>query len=420
MWSARCKRHTRHMHRIGGYAVERKLGEGGMGTVFLARTRGGRAVAVKVAKPELAVDPVFRERFRAEVAAARSVGGFHTAPVVDADVEGDPPWLATAYIPGPTLVEHLDTNGPMSEPELRALAAALAEALASIHGCRLVHRDLKPGNIVMAADGPRVLDFGIARALESSRLTATGSAFGTPGYLSPEQALGHDVTEASDMFALGAVLVCAAGGSAWGEGTSMALMYRSVHEPPDLSAVPLGMREVVAACLRKNPTDRPTPDALLDQVTGPVHSPPASRTLTVPVPPPSPSAALASAPTQPAAPTPPATPSPPATPPPPAAPPPPVRRPLPHHDHLVIGGPSASLTADGAGVSLRVGREEADFDWSEVSAITWAPGRRGRLSITVRVHDGTAYLCELDAPSARHREEWTRGLREHVGRHLER
>ncbi|MER5493199.1 serine/threonine-protein kinase [Streptomyces sp. NPDC002490] len=390
------------MHRIGGYAVERKLGEGGMGTVFLARTRGGRAVAVKVAKPELAADPVFRERFRAEVAAARSVGGFHTAPVVDADVEGDPPWLATAYIPGPTLVEHLDATGPMGEPELRALAAALAEALASIHGCRLVHRDLKPGNIVMASDGPRVLDFGIARALESSRLTATGSAFGTPGYLSPEQALGHDVTEASDMFALGAVLVCAAGGSAWGEGTSMALMYRSVHEPPDLSAVPFGMREVVAACLRKDPTDRPTPHALLDRVTGPVHGPPASRTPTVPVPPPSPSAALASAPTQ------------------PAAPPPPVRRPLPHHDHLVIGGPSASLTADGAGVSLRVGQEEADFDWSEISAITWVFGRRGRLSITVRVHDGTAYLCELDAPSARHREEWTRGLRERVGRHLER
>ncbi|WP_445394731.1 serine/threonine-protein kinase [Streptomyces sp. LE64] len=390
------------MHRIGGYAVERKLGEGGMGTVFLARTRGGRAVAVKVAKPELAADPVFRERFRAEVAAARSVGGFHTAPVVDADVEGDPPWLATAYVPGPTLVEHLDATGPMGEPELRALAAALAEALASIHGCRLVHRDLKPGNIVMASDGPRVLDFGIARALESSRLTATGSAFGTPGYLSPEQALGHDVTGASDMFALGAVLVCAAGGSAWGEGTSMALVYRSVHEPPDLSAVPLGMREVVAACLSKNPTARPTPHALLDQVTGPVHGPPASRTPTVPVPPPSPSAVLASAPTQ------------------PATPPPPVRRPLPHHDHLVIGGPSASLTADGAGVSLRVGREEADFDWSEISAVTWVPGRRGRLSITVRVHDGTAYLCELDAPGARHREEWTRGLREHVGRHLER
>ncbi|MFF8727519.1 protein kinase [Streptomyces sp. NPDC015171] len=261
------------MERIGGYLVERKLGEGGMGTVYLARTRGGRAVALKVAKAELAAEPVFRERFRTEVEAARAVGGFHTAPVVDADVEGDPLWLATAYIPGPTLAERLAAEGAMDERRLRSLAAALAEALESIHSCGLVHRDLKPGNIIMAADGPRVLDFGISRAVESTRLTATGTAFGTPGFLAPEQALGNDVTGAADVFALGAVLVAAAGGSAWGEGTPMGLMYRSVHELPDLSAVPAGLREVVEECLAKEPAGRPTPTALLDRLTDPAAEP---------------------------------------------------------------------------------------------------------------------------------------------------
>ncbi|MYW14431.1 protein kinase, partial [Streptomyces sp. SID2955] len=255
------------MERIGGYLVERKLGEGGMGTVYLARTRGGRAVALKVAKSELAADRVFRQRFRSEVEAARAVGGFHTAPVVDAALDGDPLWLATAYIPGPTLSERLADEGAMDEPQLRALGAALAEALESIHSCGLVHRDLKPGNIIMATDGPRVVDFGISRAVESGRLTATGTAFGTPGFLAPEQALGHDVTGAADVFALGAVLVAAAGGSAWGEGTPMGLMYRSVHEPPDMSAVPAALTDVVAACLAKEPADRPTPGALLDLLT---------------------------------------------------------------------------------------------------------------------------------------------------------
>ncbi|MFF7239208.1 protein kinase [Streptomyces collinus] len=308
------------MERIGGYLVERKLGEGGMGTVFLARTRGGRAVALKVAKAELTADPVFRERFRSEVEAARAVGGFHTASVVDADVDGDPLWLATAYIPGPTLAARLAAQGAMDEAQLRALAAALAEALESIHSCGLVHRDLKPGNIVMADDGPRVLDFGIARAVESTRLTATGTAFGTPGFLAPEQALGHDVGGAADVFALGAVLVAAAGGSAWGEGTPMGLMYRSVHEPPDTSAVPAGLVDVVTACLAKDPAARPTPAELLDLLTGepaaparpdaPSHAPtlatapPAPR----PAPPPHLPAAPATPPHPAASPTGPATP----------------------------------------------------------------------------------------------------------------
>ncbi|MFF3020025.1 protein kinase [Streptomyces sp. NPDC057939] len=257
---------------IGGYTVERELGAGGMGTVYLARSRGGRTVAVKVARPELAADPHFRARFRAEVEAARRVGGFHTAQVVDADPDAVAPWLATAYVAGPTLSRLIAEQGPMDEARLRALGAALAEALQAIHACGLVHRDLKPGNIIMAADGPRVLDFGIARAVESTRLTSTGATFGTPGFLAPEQAQGFEVGRPADVFALGAVLVTAAGGHAFGEGTPMGLMYRAVHESPDLSAVPEGVRPVVAACLAKDPTDRPTPERVLDQLAPSVPS----------------------------------------------------------------------------------------------------------------------------------------------------
>ncbi|MFI6421841.1 protein kinase [Streptomyces sp. NPDC050842] len=261
--------------RIGDYAVERELGAGGMGTVYLARSRGGRTVAVKVARPELAADPHFRARFRAEVDAARRVGGFHTAQVVDADPDAPAPWLATAYIAGPTLSGLLAENGPMDEARLRLLGAALTEALQAIHDCGLIHRDLKPGNIIMADDGPRVLDFGIARALESTRLTHTGAAFGTPGFLAPEQAQGLEVGGAADVFALGAVLVAAAGGQAFGEGTPMVLMYRAVHEPADLSAVPEGVRPVVAACLAKDPAQRPTTKRLLD-LLAPDTAPPST------------------------------------------------------------------------------------------------------------------------------------------------
>ncbi|WKX71208.1 serine/threonine-protein kinase [Streptomyces sp. XD-27] len=253
--------------RIGTYAIVRKLGEGGMGTVYLARSRGGRSVAVKVARPELACQPLFRERFRAEVAAARRVGGFHTAPVVDADPDAEAPWLATAYVPGPTLSQLITAQGPMGTRQLRRLGAALAEALQAVHSCGLVHRDLKPGNIIMAEDGPRVLDFGIARAVENTPLTITGTAFGTPGFLAPEQAEGHPVDTAADVFALGAVLVAAAGGSAFGDGTPVSLMYRSVHHPPDLSAVPDPLRPIVAACLEKAPERRPSTGQLLDWLT---------------------------------------------------------------------------------------------------------------------------------------------------------
>ncbi|MFE6060379.1 serine/threonine-protein kinase [Streptomyces sp. NPDC056431] len=263
--------------RIGDYVVERELGAGGMGTVYLARSRGGRTVAVKVARPELAADPHFRARFRAEVDAARKVGGFHTAQVVDADPDAAAPWLATAYIAGPTLSGLLAERGPMDEARLRLLGAALAEALQAIHDCGLIHRDLKPGNIIMADDGPRVLDFGIARALEATRLTFTGAAFGTPGFLAPEQAQGLEVGGAADVFALGAVLVAAAGGQPFGEGTPMMLMYRAVHEPADLSALPEDIRPVVAACLTKDPAQRPTPKRLLDLLAPETATKPAAE-----------------------------------------------------------------------------------------------------------------------------------------------
>ncbi|MGW3193180.1 serine/threonine-protein kinase [Streptomyces sp. NPDC001118] len=397
------------MERIGGYLVERRLGEGGMGTVYLARTRGGRAVAVKVAKAELAADAVFRERFRSEVEAARAVGGFHTAQVVDADVDGELLWLATAYIPGPTLAGRLAAEGAMDEPRLRALAAALAEALESIHSCGLVHRDLKPGNIIMAVDGPRVLDFGISRAVESTRLTATGTAFGTPGFLAPEQALGHDVTGAADVFALGAVLVAAAGGSAWGEGTPMGLMYRSVHEQPNLAAVPAGLAGLVARCLAKDPADRPTPTELLDLLTDgtPVPAPAEAAhtpTLTAPARPTPPPAQPPAAHVAPA-------PSPTPLPPYPATPPPQqvaqgFGPPVPYAPPEVeLTDGQARVVVNATGVVLEVAGAAADFEWAEIAHV-WRTRRGHHLTVTVRLWDGGVYDCELNARRSARLGEW--------------
>ncbi|MFJ4947748.1 serine/threonine-protein kinase [Streptomyces sp. NPDC088760] len=410
------------MERIGGYLVERRLGEGGMGTVYLARTRGGRAVALKVAKAELAADPVFRERFRSEVEAARAVGGFHTAPVVDADVDGDPLWLATAYIPGPTLAARLAAEGALDEPRLRSLGAALAEALESIHACGLVHRDLKPGNIIMAADGPRVLDFGIARAVESTRLTATGTAFGTPGFLAPEQALGHDVTGAADVFALGAVLVAAAGGSAWGEGTPMGLMYRSVHEPPDLSAVPAGLADLVQACLAKEPADRPTPSALLDRLTEPAPQP--ARPAAPPYPPTvTATPYVLAAPPQAFAPPPPHLPAQAAVPPyhqQPATPPPGFGPPVPYGSpEAVLADAQAGAIVNAAGVLLEVAGVSADFGWDEIAHVErhW---RGNRLTLTVRLWDGGVYSCELNARRKARLTAWLAQLDPALARYLTR
>ncbi|MFD3947085.1 serine/threonine-protein kinase [Streptomyces sp. NPDC058579] len=377
-----------------------------MGTVWLARSRGGRAVAVKVARPELAADPGFRERFRAEIVAARRVGGFHTAQVVDADPDAEAPWLATAYVPGPTLAGLVAAEGPMDERRIRALGAALAEALEAIHGCGLVHRDLKPGNIVMAADGPRVLDFGIARALESTRLTATGTAFGTPGYLAPEQALGEEVTGAADVFALGGVLVAAAGGRAFGDGTPMGLMYRTVHEAPDLASVPEALRGLVGRCLAKNPAERPTPAQLLDAlVAEPV--PPTPTVVSVPALAPAPGDGVQDAvplhvqddlpPPVHALPTV-------VVPPQPAAPPGPAPT-------FEAADRSSGIAVDADGVVFVISDVEAEFGWEEIGSVASELTRRGRrLAVTLTLYDGSTYTCEVDGRGTERAEAWARQL----------
>lgn len=195
---------------IGGYRLLRVLGAGGMGRVYLARSPGGRTVAVKVIRPELSDDVGFRNLFRREVAAARRVGGAWTAPVIDADTEASRPWLVTGYVAGPSVYEAVERHGPLPESSVRTLGAGLAEALIAIHGTGLIHRDLKPTNVLLSLDGPRVIDFGISRALDASVHTRTGATVGSPGFMSPEQIDGRDVGPATDVFSLGSVLVFAA------------------------------------------------------------------------------------------------------------------------------------------------------------------------------------------------------------------
>ncbi|MEV6756891.1 PQQ-binding-like beta-propeller repeat protein [Streptomyces sp. NPDC051214] len=248
---------------IGPYRVIRELGAGGMGRVHLAASRSGRAVAVKVVRPELAADPDFRRRFKTEVDAARAVSGAFTAPVIDADPEGPQPWLATAYIPGPSLTDALDAHGPMPEPTLRVLGGGLAEALAAIHRAGLIHRDLKPSNILLTRDGPRVIDFGISRAVDGTVLTAEGQVAGSPGFMSPEQSRGGQLTPASDVFAFGSVLAYAATGiPPFGTGAAHALLYRAAYEEPQLNGVPRTLLGIVTACLDKAPARRPTVEQL--------------------------------------------------------------------------------------------------------------------------------------------------------------
>lgn len=252
---------------VGDYRLLARLGQGSMGAVYLGRSRGGRVVAVKVVRPDLAEDPQFRQRFHREVEMARAVGGFWTAAVVDADPDGERPWLATEYVPGPNLHQAVVEHGPLPENTVRALTAGLAEALQAIHAAGLVHRDLKPGNVLLGPDGPRVIDFGISRAMTASSMTATGTFFGTPGFFSPEQTSGGEVGAPSDVFSLGAVLVFAATAQGpFGDDHSAAMLYRVVHAEPDLSEVPDGLRSLLAGCLAKHPGSRPTPADLLDQV----------------------------------------------------------------------------------------------------------------------------------------------------------
>ncbi|MFF3844206.1 serine/threonine-protein kinase [Streptomyces sp. NPDC002328] len=244
---------------VAGYRLVARLGSGGMGTVYLSYTPGGHPIALKTIRPELSEDPEFRRRFQQEVKAAQRVQGLHTAPVIDYDTEGAQPWLAVAFVAGPSLASAVSEHGPLPAASVLRLLAGMAEALSVIHRAGVVHRDLKPSNVLLAADGPRVIDFGIARAADATALTGTGVSLGTPAFMSPEQAAGKPVTPASDVFALGQVAVFAARGTgAYGDGPSHAVLYRIVHGEPDLAGLPeeLGF---IARCLAKDPEDRPSP-----------------------------------------------------------------------------------------------------------------------------------------------------------------
>jgi serine/threonine protein kinase len=251
---------------VGGYWLLGRLGAGGMGQVYLGVSPGGRKVAVKLIHPVHAQAAQFRERFAREIDAARRVGGFHTAPVVDADPHAHPPWMITAYIEGPSLHEAVSRSGPLPPRGVRALGAGLAEGLGAIHACGLVHRDLKPGNVVMAEDGPRIIDFGIARAIEATTgITATGAVVGTYAFMSPEQIRGEVAGPASDVFSLGSVLAFAATGRPpFGSDSAVSIMFRLVNQPPDLAGLadePL--RGLITACLAKSTHDRPPVPAVL-------------------------------------------------------------------------------------------------------------------------------------------------------------
>ncbi|MEV6161177.1 serine/threonine-protein kinase [Streptomyces sp. NPDC052052] len=250
---------------IGGYPLEARLGSGGMGTVFLARTSSGRPVAIKLIHQQFAADDEFRIRFRQEVAAARRVSGAFTAAVVDADPEAEQPWMATAYIEGHTLSERIAAKGPLNGAELRKLAIGLAEALRDIHRVGVVHRDLKPSNVVLSSDGPRVIDFGISRAADQQTLTMTGRVIGTPPFMSPEQLQApRGVGPRSDVFSLGTLLAYSATGHGPFDADSPYIAaYQVVHEEPSLGAVPGKLRAVVERCLDKDPEGRPSADELL-------------------------------------------------------------------------------------------------------------------------------------------------------------
>ncbi len=249
---------------IGSYRLVGRLGGGGMGQVFLGLSAGGRPVAVKVIRAGLAADLEFRVRFAREVAAARRVSGLFTALVVDADVEGQVPWLATAYVAGPSLSEAVTGGGPMPAGPALALAAGLAESLSAIHAAGVVHCDLKPSNVLLSPDGPRVIDFGISRAAGATSVPGAGLVVGSPGFMSPEQAMGEEIGPPSDIFSLGAVLTFAATGSGpFGRGSRPELAYRLVYGPPDLGRLPAGLRSLVERCLAKDPGQRPAADEVL-------------------------------------------------------------------------------------------------------------------------------------------------------------
>ncbi|MET8609531.1 MULTISPECIES: outer membrane protein assembly factor BamB family protein [Streptomyces] len=254
--------------RIGPFEVLGRLGAGGMGLVYLARSASGRRVAIKTVRTELAEDQLFRVRFTREVEAARAVSGFYTAAVVDADPRAAVPWLATAYVPAPSLEEIVNDCGPLPAQAVRWLAAGVAEALQSIHGAGLVHRDLKPSNVLVVEDGPRVIDFGIASGVSNTRLTMTNVAVGTPAYMSPEQAKdSRSVTGASDVFSLGSMLVFAATGHPPFHGANpVETVFMLLREGPDLTGLPDELRPLIELCMQMDASARPTPADLQAQL----------------------------------------------------------------------------------------------------------------------------------------------------------
>ncbi|MFJ5719711.1 PQQ-binding-like beta-propeller repeat protein [Streptomyces sp. NPDC093149] len=250
-------------HRIGSYRLAARLGSGGMGTVYLARSPGGRTVALKTVHAHIAADATFRTRFHLEVDAARVIGGLHGARVFDADPLAETPWLATEYVLGPPLDEAVSRCGPLPEAAVRAVGAALCGALGQLHSSEVVHRDLKPSNVMLSAYGPKVIDFGIARAIGDDRLTRVGAAAGTPAFMSPEQATDQEHTSAGDVFALAGVLAFAATGHGpFGGGQAADLLYRVRYADPDLTGVPTALAPLLARCLTKDPSLRPTTQEL--------------------------------------------------------------------------------------------------------------------------------------------------------------
>ncbi|WP_367319345.1 bifunctional serine/threonine-protein kinase/ABC transporter substrate-binding protein [Streptomyces sp. HUAS ZL42] len=261
--------------RLAGYRLLGRLGAGGMGVVYLARSAGGTLVALKVIQAEYAEDADFRERFRREADTARRMTSPWVASLVDADPEAAEPWLATSFVPGPSLGEAVAAHGPLPVRSLRLLGARLAEALRDLHAVGLVHRDVKPGNVLLALDGPRLIDFGVARDPEDTALTSTGVVVGTPGFLAPEQARGgRDLGPAGDIFSLGCVLAYAATGRPpFGTGSLDALLYRAVHDAPDLEGAPEELAEVLGDCLQKDPQLRPTAEALSEALAAAASAP---------------------------------------------------------------------------------------------------------------------------------------------------
>ncbi|MFB7383847.1 serine/threonine-protein kinase, partial [Kitasatospora purpeofusca] len=254
---------------VGPYRLHRRLGAGGMGVVYLGSDRRGQRVALKLIRAELAEDVEFRTRFAREIAAASRIRGGCTARVMGSDIEADRPWLATAYVPGPSLYKRVGDEGALGWPEVARIGAALADGLVKVHEAGVVHRDLKPSNILLSPRGPRIIDFGIAWSRGASTLTHVGTAVGSPGFLAPEQVRGVAVTPATDVFAFGATLAYAlTGDTPFGSGASSEVMlYRVVHEEPDLSAVPPQLAPLIRACLAKEPAERPGAAALHERLS---------------------------------------------------------------------------------------------------------------------------------------------------------